>query len=39
MQLTINQGVISAATANGLARHGEAPEPLLANPAGPQLFP
>jgi photosystem II stability/assembly factor-like uncharacterized protein len=39
MQLTINQGVISAATANGLARYGEAPEPLLANPAGPQLFP
>jgi photosystem II stability/assembly factor-like uncharacterized protein len=39
MQLTINQGVISAATANGLARYGEPSEPLLAKPAGTQLLP
>jgi photosystem II stability/assembly factor-like uncharacterized protein len=39
MQITINQGVISAATANGLVRYGEPIESLLANRAGPQLFP
>ena len=39
MQLTINQGVISAATANGLARYGEPSEPLLANTASTQLLP
>jgi len=39
MQLSINQGVISAATANGLARYGEPSEPLLARPAGTQLLP
>jgi len=39
MQLAINQGVISAATANGLARYGEPSEPLLAKPAGIQSLP
>jgi photosystem II stability/assembly factor-like uncharacterized protein len=39
MQLTINRGVISAATANGLARHGEPSEPLLAKSVGTQLLP
>ena len=39
MQLTINQGVVSAATANGLARYGEPSEPLLANTASTQLLP
>ena len=39
MQLAINQGVISAATANGLARYGEPSEPLLANTASTQLLP
>jgi photosystem II stability/assembly factor-like uncharacterized protein len=37
MQITINQGVISAATANGLARYGELREPLLAKSASTQF--
>jgi len=39
MQLTINRGVISAATANGLARYGEPREPLLTKPGYTQLLP
>ena len=39
MQLTINRGVISAATANGLARYGEPSKPLLAIPGYTQLLP
>lgn len=39
MQLTINRGVVSAATANGLARYGEPSELLLANTASTQLLP
>jgi photosystem II stability/assembly factor-like uncharacterized protein len=39
MQITITQGVVSAATANGLARYGEPREPLLAKSAGTQLLP
>ena len=38
-QLTINQGVISAATANGLARYGESSDSWLAKIASPQLLP
>jgi photosystem II stability/assembly factor-like uncharacterized protein len=36
MQLTINRGVISAATANGLERYGEPSEPWLAKPGRTQ---
>jgi photosystem II stability/assembly factor-like uncharacterized protein len=39
MQLTIHRGVISAATANGLARYGEPREPLLTKPGYTQLLP
>ena len=39
MQITINQGVVSAATANGLARYRELREPLLAKSASTQLLP
>jgi photosystem II stability/assembly factor-like uncharacterized protein len=39
MQLTINRGVISATTANGLARYGEPREPLLTKPGYTQLLP
>jgi hypothetical protein len=39
MQLTINQGVISAATANGLVRYREPIEPSAANPGRTQLLP
>jgi photosystem II stability/assembly factor-like uncharacterized protein len=39
MQLTINRGIISAATAKGLARYGELREPLLARSVSSQLLP
>jgi photosystem II stability/assembly factor-like uncharacterized protein len=39
LQLTINQGIISAATANGLVRYGEPIEPSPTNPGCTQLLP